>query len=139
MLSIPHLCQVDSQRTISKLIIHLLTITDMNAVKLIGNVGREINVKEYEGGRVTTFSLATNESYTNKNKEEVKSTAWHSIVAWGQLAQRCETLLEKGKMVSVEGRLNYRQYQNKDNQTVRVVEIVASKVEEVTRNQEVKA
>jgi single-strand DNA-binding protein len=126
MLSIPHLCQVDSQRTISKLIIHLLTITDMNAVKLIGNVGREINVKEYEGGRVTTFSLATHESYTNKNKEEVKSTA-------------CETLLEKGKMVSVEGRLNYRQYQNKDNQTVRVVEIVASKVEEVTRNQEVTA
>jgi len=111
----------------------------MNSVKLIGNVGREINVKEFEGGKVATFSLATNESYINKNKEEVKNTAWHSIVAWGQLAQRCETLLEKGKMVSIEGKLNYRQYQNKDNQTVRVVEIVASKVDEVVKNQEVKA
>ena len=110
----------------------------MNSVKLIGNVGREINVKEFEGGKVATFSLATNESYINKNKEEVKNTAWHSIVAWGQLAQRCETLLEKGKMVSIEGKLNYRQYQNKDNQTVRVVEIVASKVDEVVKNQEVK-
>jgi len=111
----------------------------MNSVKLIGNVGREINVKEFEGGKVATFSLATNESYINKNKEEVKNTAWHSIVAWGQLAQRCETLLEKGKMVSIEGKLNYRQYQNKDNQTVRVVEIVASKVDEVVKNQDVKA
>jgi single-strand DNA-binding protein len=111
----------------------------MNSVKLIGNVGREINVKEFEGGKVTTFSLATNESYVNKNKEEVKNTAWHSIVAWGQLAQRCEALLEKGKTVSVEGKLNYRQYQNKENLTVKVVEIVAFKVEEVVKGQEGKA
>ncbi|TDE13691.1 single-stranded DNA-binding protein [Dyadobacter psychrotolerans] len=111
----------------------------MNSVKLIGNVGREINVKEFDGGKVATFSLATHESYINKNKEEVKNTAWHSIVAWGQLAERCETLLEKGKMVSIEGKLNYRQYQNKENQTVRVVEIVASKVDEVVKDQEVKA
>ncbi len=105
----------------------------MNSVKLIGNVGREINVREFEGGRVVTFSLATDESYTNKNKEEVKNTAWHSIVAWGQLAQQCETILEKGKSVSVEGKLNYRQYVNKENLTVKVVEIVAFKIEEVAR------
>jgi len=108
----------------------------MNTVRLIGNVGREINVKEFEGGKVATFSLATNETYINRNKEEVKSTTWHSIVAWGQLAQRCEALLEKGKMVSVEGRLNYRQYQNKEDQTVKVVEIVAFKIEEVVREQQ---
>lgn len=108
----------------------------MNTVKLIGRVGREINVKEFEGGKVATFSLATNETYINKNKEEVTNTAWHSIVAWGQLAQRCEMLVEKGKMVSVEGRLNYRQYQNKEDQTVKVAEIVAFKVEEVLREQQ---
>lgn len=108
----------------------------MNTVKLIGNVGREINVKEFEGGKVATFSLATNETYINRNKEEVKNTAWHSIVAWGQLAQRCEMLLEKGKMVAVEGRLNYRQYQNKEDQTVKVVEIVAFKIEEIIREQQ---
>ena len=111
----------------------------MNSVKLIGNVGREIDVREFESGKKVSFSLATNETYINKNKEEVKNTAWHSIVVWGPLAQRCETLLEKGKMVSVEGKLNYRQYQNKEDQTVRVTEIVANKVEEVSKNQEVKA
>lgn len=105
----------------------------MNSVKLIGNVGKEISVKEFEGGKMATFSLATNETYTNKKNEEVKSTAWHSIVAWGSLAQRCEMLLEKGKMVSVEGKLSYRQYQNKEDQTVRVVEIVAFKIEEVSK------
>ena len=108
----------------------------MNSVKLIGNVGREIVVKDFEGGKVTTFSLATSENYTNKNKEEVKSTTWHNIVAWGQLALRCEMLLEKGKLVQVEGRLNYRQYENKENQMVKVVEIVALKVEEMTKSPE---
>ena len=102
----------------------------MNSVKLIGNVGREINVKEFEGGKMATFSLVTNETYINKNKEEVTSAVWHSIVAWGQLAQHCEKLLEKGKKVSIEGKLKYRQYQNKEDQTVRVTEIVAFKVEE---------
>ncbi|SKC15382.1 single-stranded DNA-binding protein [Dyadobacter psychrophilus] len=111
----------------------------MNSVKLIGNVGREINVKEFDGGRAVTFSLATDENYINKSKEEVKSTSWHSIIAWGPLAQRCETMLEKGKMVSVEGKLSYRQYLNKENQTVRTVEIVAFKIEEITRTQEANA
>ncbi|CAG5012617.1 Single-stranded DNA-binding protein [Dyadobacter sp. CECT 9275] len=111
----------------------------MNAVKLIGNVGREINVKDFGTGKVATFSLATNETYLNKNKEEVKNTAWHNIVAWGQLAERCEKFLERGKMVSVEGRLSYRQYQNKENQTVRMVEIVAFKVEEAKKTQDSKA
>jgi single-strand DNA-binding protein len=111
----------------------------MNTVKLIGNVGREINVKDFEGGKLATFSLATNETYTNKNKEEVKTTAWHSIVAWGPLAQKCETFLEKGKMVTIEGKLNYRQYQNKDDQTVKVAEIVAFKIEEYVKNSEVTA
>jgi len=111
----------------------------MNQVKLIGNVSSDIKVKEFEGGKVTTFSLATNESYINKNKEEVKNVAWHSIVAWGPLAQCCETLLAKGKMVSVEGKLNYRQYKNKENQTVKVVEIVAFKIDEAGKNQEARA
>jgi single-strand DNA-binding protein len=107
----------------------------MNTVKLVGNVGREVNVKEFESGKMVSFSLATNDSYTNKNKEEVKSTAWHYIVAWGQLALRCEKILEKGKSISVEGRITYRQYQNKDNQHVRLAEIVATKIEEVSKQE----
>lgn len=110
----------------------------MNSVKLIGKVGKEVIVREFEGGKVASFSLATDESYVNKNKEEVKSTAWHSIVAWGAQAEKCQTF-EKGKTVLVEGKLIYRQYQNKDNMTVKVVEINAFKVEEVVKSQEAKA
>ena len=110
----------------------------MNTVKLIGNIGREIQAKAFDGGKMASFSLATNESYTNKENEVVKSVTWHTIVAWGALAAKCESL-EKGKLVSIEGRLSYRQYQNKENQTVRVAEIVAYKVEEVTREPEMKS
>ena len=101
----------------------------MNSVKLMGNVGREVNVREFEGGKMATFSLATSDTYTNRNQEEVTTTAWHNVVAWGKLAQQCEQLLSKGKFISVEGKLNYRQYQNREDQTVRVTEIVAYKVE----------
>lgn len=111
----------------------------MNSVKLIGNIGGEITVREFENGKVASFSLATNEKYTNKNQEEVTNTTWHNVVAWGKMAYQCETLLSKGKLVSIEGKLNYRQYQNKENQTVRITEIVAYKVEEVTKKEVVVA
>jgi single-strand DNA-binding protein len=53
----------------------------MNTVKLIGNVGSEVNVLSFENGKKASFSLATTESYTNKQNEEVKNTAWHNVVA----------------------------------------------------------
>jgi single-strand DNA-binding protein len=52
----------------------------MNSVKLIGNVGREINVKDFEGGKMLSFSLATDEGYVSKEKGEVKNTVWHTVV-----------------------------------------------------------
>ncbi|SDG40393.1 single-strand DNA-binding protein [Dyadobacter soli] len=108
----------------------------MNSVKLIGNVGREINVKEFEGGKMLSFSLATDEGYLNKNKEEVKNTVWHQVVVWRELAERCETFLTTGKMVTIEGRLSYRQYVSKDGRNVRRSEVTAYKVEEYVKRQE---
>jgi single-strand DNA-binding protein len=108
----------------------------MNSVKLIGNVGREINVRDFEGGKMLSFSVATDEGYVNRNKEEVKNTVWHTVVVWRELAQRCESFLTTGKMVSIEGRLTYRQYVDKDNRTVRRTEVTAHKVEEVQKKQE---
>ncbi len=107
----------------------------MNTVKLIGNVGREINLREFENGKMASFSIATNESYLNKNQEEVTTTTWHNVVAWGKLAKQAEQLLTKGKFVSIEGKINYRQYLNKENQNVRITEIVAFKIEEVVRKE----
>jgi single-strand DNA-binding protein len=103
----------------------------MNTVKLIGNVGNEVNVLTFDNGKKASFSLATNETYTNKNNEEVKNTTWHNVVAWGKVAEVCADLVSKGKLVSIEGKLNYRNYVNKENKTVYVTEIIANKVTEV--------
>ncbi|SOE20832.1 single-strand DNA-binding protein [Spirosomataceae bacterium TFI 002] len=104
----------------------------MNTVKLVGNVGKEVVVKDTVNSKLATFSLATNEKYTDKNNQEVKNTTWHNIVAWGKMAEACEKLLSKGKFVSIEGKIVYRQYENAQNQKVNVTEIQAYKVEEVT-------
>lgn len=104
----------------------------MNTVKLIGNVGKEIVVREFSKGKLATFSMATNETYTNQKEEIVKNTTWHNIVAWGKTAQLCEKMLSKGKLIAVEGKINYRSYINKENQKVYVTEIVAKSIEEVT-------
>ena len=90
----------------------------MNTVKLIGNVGNEVNVLTFDNGKKASFSLATNETYTNKKNEEVKNTTWHNVVAWGKVAEVCADLVSKGKLVSIEGKLNYRNYVNKENKTV---------------------
>lgn len=107
----------------------------MNSVKLIGNVGNEVNVLTFDNGKKASFSLATNETYTNKKNEEVKNTTWHNVVAWGKVAEVCADLVSKGKLVSIEGKLNYRNYVNKEDKTVYVTEIIAYKVTEVEAKQ----
>ncbi|GGD60987.1 single-stranded DNA-binding protein [Emticicia aquatilis] len=103
----------------------------MNTVKLIGNVGNEVNLFNFDNAKKAAFSLATDEVYINKNNEEVKNTTWHKVVAWGKVAEVCADLVSRGKLVSIQGKLNYRNYVNKENKTVYVTEIVAYKVSEV--------
>ena len=102
----------------------------MNTVKLIGNVGADVNVMKFDTGKKASFSLATTDIYQDKNKQEVKNTAWHNVIAWGKVADECEKLISKGKSVLVEGKLVYRNYTNSQNQKVYVTEIQAFKVEE---------
>lgn len=106
----------------------------MNAVKLIGNVGRDVSVKTFDKLKMATFSLATNETYHKKNSEQVTNTTWHNVVAWGKMADVCEKMISKGKLVVIEGRLNSRTYINKENKKVNVTEVVALKVEEAEKN-----
>ena len=67
----------------------------------------------------------------SKENKEVSNTTWHNLVAFGKVADVCERMISKGKLVSIEGKLNYRSYQNKENQTVYITEIQVYKVEEV--------
>lgn len=82
-----------------------------NKVQLIGRLGNAPEIKNLENGKkLAKFSLATNESYTNQKGEKVDETTWHNIVAWGKMADVCENTLNKGNEVSIEGKINYRDY-----------------------------
>ncbi|MGV9011095.1 MAG: single-stranded DNA-binding protein [Flavobacteriales bacterium] len=102
-------------------------MTANNFVRLTGNLGFDPEVREIATGRkVARMSVATNESYTNAAGERVTDTQWHTVVAWGRIADQVGKLLSKGVPVSLEGRLVHRSYAGKDGTKRYVTEIVLS-------------
>ncbi len=94
----------------------------LNKVMLIGNLGADPEVRSTSGGnRVATFSLATSRSWNSASGEKQEKTEWHRCVVWNtktsQLADIVERYLKKGDKAYVEGRIEYRQWQDKDGQT----------------------
>jgi single-strand DNA-binding protein len=103
--------------------------TIKNRVQLIGNLGKNPEVKSFEGGnKVARFSIATSDQYTNKKGEKVTETHWHNIVAWGKLADIAETLLQKGTEVTIDGKLTTRNYTDKAGAKKYITEIVANEL-----------
>lgn len=99
----------------------------LNKVMLIGRLGRDPELRRTTTGQpVARFSLATDEVWTDKNGERQRRTEWHNIVAWSRLAEICEQYLAKGKLVYVEGRLQTREYDDRDGNRRRITEIVAT-------------
>lgn len=99
----------------------------VNKVTLIGNLGRDPEIRTLENGaKVGTFSLATNENYKDKNDTWQTLTEWHNIVVWRGLAEKAERDLKKGSLVYIEGKIAHRKYQDKDGVERSVTEIVAS-------------
>ncbi|MCV9386941.1 single-stranded DNA-binding protein [Reichenbachiella ulvae] len=99
-----------------------------NHVQLIGRLGNDPELRNFDSGKqMTTFSLATNESYTNNQGEKVTDTQWHHVVAWGKKAQTINTYLKKGSEVAIQGKLVNRKYE-KDGATKYVTEINLSEV-----------
>ncbi len=99
----------------------------INKVILIGNLGRDPEVRRLESGAVVAkFSVATNESYKDKNDEWQTRTEWHDVVVWRNLAERAERDLKKGKMVYVEGKLTHRKYQDKEGNDRYITEVAAN-------------
>lgn len=99
----------------------------VNRVILIGNLGRDPEVRRLENGAVVAkFSVATNESYRDKNGEWQEQTEWHDVVVWRALAERAASTLKKGATVYVEGKLTHRTWQDQDGNNRRTTEVVAS-------------
>ncbi len=96
---------------------------------LVGNLGKDPEVRHLEGGAsVAHFTLATNEYYKDKQGTRVERTEWHNISAWRGLAELAEKYLKKGSQVYIEGKLRTRQYQDKDQQTRYITEIIAEEI-----------
>src|SRR3954471_21578820 len=100
----------------------------LNKVQLIGNLGKDPEVRSTAGGnRVATFSLATSRTWNDTAGSKQEKTEWHKCVAWNskgsQLADIVEKYMKKGDKVYVEGRIEYGQYQDKDGQTRYTTEI----------------
>lgn len=99
----------------------------VNKAIVVGNLGRDPEVRALPSGQsVANFSVATKTRFTNRSGERQEQTEWHRVVAFGKLADNCQSLLSKGRQVYVEGRLRTRQYQAKDRSGLRFrTEIIA--------------
>ena len=100
-----------------------------NKVQLIGHLGKNPEIKTIDNGKkVARVSLATSESYKNLQGEKVTETQWHSLVAWGKLADILEQYTSKGSEICVEGKLTYREYTDKDGVKRNITEIVVNEI-----------
>lgn len=97
----------------------------LNKVMLIGNLGRDPELKSLpSGSHVASFTMATSRRWKDKNGEMQEETQWHNVVAWGPQAETIATYLKKGSKVFVEGRLTHRSWDDQQGQKRYVTEVV---------------
>lgn len=101
----------------------------LNKVMLVGHVGGKPDVRfTTKGTAIANFSLATNETYKDEKGERVESTEWHKIVFWGKTAEFAEAYVAKGSMILVEGRLQTRNWDDKEGVKHYVTEVVGDRL-----------
>jgi single-strand DNA-binding protein len=99
----------------------------INKVELRGNIGADPVVHLFENGnKVARASLATDESYKNRDGEFIKSTTWHQVTFWNKVAEKALKEVKKGTNLSIEGRLVNRQYTDKEGQTRYFTEVAVN-------------
>ncbi len=102
----------------------------VNKVILIGNLGRDPEIKKLENGAtLASISMATSESYTDKvSGKKIENTDWHDVVLWRGLAEVAEKFLKKGMKIYVEGRLKKRTWQDREGNTRYNVEVIGDEM-----------
>ncbi|HSH52484.1 MAG TPA: single-stranded DNA-binding protein [Bacteroidales bacterium] len=102
----------------------------VNKVILVGNVGKDPDVRHLDSGvTVASFSLATSETYRNKESQKVTNTEWHNIVVWRGLAEIVEKYVKKGDPLYLEGKIRTRSYDDKDGNKKYITEIIADNMQ----------
>ena len=105
-------------------------MASVNKVILIGNLGRDPETRYMpDGGAITNISLATTETWKDKNGEKQEKTEWHRVAFFGKLAEIAGEYLKKGSQCYVEGRLQTRKWQDKDGVDKYTTEIVADRMQ----------
>jgi single-strand DNA-binding protein len=106
----------------------------LNKAMIIGNLGRDPEMRYTPGGQaVTQFTVAVNRNYKGQNGEWQEETEWFRVVVWGQQAERAAEYLRKGNKVYIEGRLQTRQWEDKEGQKRYTTELVANQVTNLER------
>jgi len=101
----------------------------VNKVILVGNLGRDAELRYTPGGAaVATLNLATTEVWNDKGGQRQEKTEWHRVIVWGKQAETLQEYLTKGKQIYVEGRLQTRQWDDKDGNKKYTTEIKADRV-----------
>jgi len=101
----------------------------LNKVMLIGNFGKDPEINTIDGNiLVAKCTLATTETYRDKDGQQHTQTEWHNIVAWRGLAELCQKYLHKGSLVYVEGKLKTRNWEDKEGVKRYVTEIIADQI-----------
>jgi single-strand DNA-binding protein len=101
----------------------------VNKVILVGNLGRDAEMRFTSGGTpVATVSMATTERFTDREGQKKEDTQWHRIVIWGKTAESLHEYLTKGKQIYVEGKLQTREWQDKEGKTNKTTEVRADKI-----------
>ena len=96
---------------------------------MVGNLGKDPEVRHLDSGvAVANFSLATTESYNNKQGERISQTEWHNVVLWRGLADIAEKYLKKGNSVYIEGKIHTRKWEDKEGNTRYSTDIIADKM-----------
>ena len=109
----------------------------VNKVILVGNTGKDPEIRHLDKGvAVASFSLATSETYKNKNGEKVSNTEWHNLVLWRGLAEFAEKYVKKGTQLYVEGKLRTRSWDDKEGNKRYTTEVVADVVQLLGRKTE---
>ncbi len=102
----------------------------VNKAILVGNLGRDPELRYTQNGQaVTNFTLATSETWTDKSGERVERTEWHRIVVWGKTGEMCAQYLTKGRTVYVEGRIQTREWEDKEGNKRWTTEVNAQTVQ----------
>ncbi|MBW6479546.1 MAG: single-stranded DNA-binding protein [Bacteroidales bacterium] len=101
----------------------------VNKVILIGNLGKDPDVRSLESGaKVANFTIATTEYFKGKDGQRQEATEWHNIVLWNQLAELAEKYLKKGNSIYLEGRIKTRSYDDKDGVKKYITEIFGNQM-----------